>query len=114
MTTQTAAKHTPGPWGISHGGLPGDSGFSVVSRNADAENVKVTAECWPCTIVSEDHRRELFANARLIAAAPELLESLASCVEALDHIENTMGLRINPPTLDKAQAVIRKATGTNS
>lgn len=68
-----SVKHTPGPWGISHGGLPGDSGFSVVSRNAEAENVKVTAECWPCTIVSEDHRQELFANARLIAKAPELL-----------------------------------------
>lgn len=73
---ETPAKHTPGPWKMSHGGLPGDSGFSIASDNAEADNVKITAECWPCTIVSEDHRQELFANGRLIAAAPELLEAL--------------------------------------
>lgn len=75
MQTMTA-KHTPGPWKMSHGGLPGDSGFSIASDSAEADNVKITAECWPCTIVSEDHRQELFANGRLIAAAPELLEAL--------------------------------------
>lgn len=71
----TAVKHTPGPWKISHGCLPGDSGFSIGADNAAISgNVKITAECWPCTIVSEDHRQELFANASLIAAAPELLQ----------------------------------------
>jgi hypothetical protein len=84
METTTKAKHTPGPWKLSHGGLPGDSGFSIVSNNAEAENVKVTAECWPCTIVSEEHRQELFANARLIASAPELLEALTSLLAMVE------------------------------
>ncbi len=69
-------KHTPGPWKVAFGTIPGDSGFSIASDNSLAENVKITAECWPCTIVSEEHRKEIFANARLIAAAPELLKEL--------------------------------------
>lgn len=68
--------HTPGPWKVLHGCLPGDSGFSVGSNNAEAVNVKVTAECWPCTIVSEEHRQELFSNAKLIAASPDMLFAL--------------------------------------
>lgn len=69
-------KHTPGPWKVAFGTLPGDSGFSIASDNSLAENVKITAECWPCTIVSEEHRKEIFANAKLIAAAPDLLGAL--------------------------------------
>lgn len=41
---------------------------------------------------------------------PELLEALKNCVEALAHIES-MGMKVNPPTLDSARAAIKKATG---
>lgn len=75
-----SSKHTPGPWNIFHGGLKGDDGFSVGSDNIQAERVKVVAECWPCTIVDNQHRDELRANARLIAAAPELLEALQAII----------------------------------
>jgi hypothetical protein len=111
MQTTTKAKHTPGPWKLSHGGLPGDSGFSIVSNNAEAENVKVAAECWPCTIVSEDHRQELFANARLIAAAPELLESLRKAVARYEATLATCPHRDETrEELIAARAAIAKAT----
>ena len=83
-------EHTPGPWKIGHGCLPGDSGFSIVSDNVRAANVKVVAECWPCTIVSEEHRQEVFANARLIAAAPDLLKALT------EFVKNEGGIWGNP------------------
>lgn len=113
-------KHTPGPWKISHGGLPGDSGFSVASNNAQAENVKVTAECWPCTIVSEEHRQELFANARLIAAAPELLNALRALLATAKVIQSANeSLRQNgihaagfaDSLVTDAEAAIAKAMG---
>jgi len=70
------SKPTPGPWKISHGGFGTDDGFSIASNSIEAKNVKQVAECWPCAIVNDDHRRELAANARLIAAAPQLLAAL--------------------------------------
>lgn len=103
--------HTPGPWKIAHGCLPGDSGFSIESDNAMADRVKIVSECWPCTIVDEKHRQELFANARLIAAAPELLEALrlahSIVVDAIMH-----GMPITEKVADcrnKCVAVLAKA-----
>ena len=109
METTTKAKHTPGPWKLSHGGLPGDSGFSIVSNNAEAQDVKVTAECWPCTIVSEEHRQELFANARLIAAAPELLEALQELLRSYRDFLPERYLQ-DKGVATKAREIIAKAT----
>lgn len=98
--------HTPGPYKVSHGLLPGDSGWSIISNNALAKNVKVVAECWPATIVSEEHRRELFDNCRLFLASPELLEALEDIV-ARNEIQHWFNL-------DKARAAIAKARGGKS
>lgn len=47
---------------------------------------------------------EIFANARLIAAAPELLEALEDCARVIDpHADG--------PTLEIALTAIAKATG---
>lgn len=37
-----------------------------------------------------------------------LYEALKDCIEALTHIES-MGMRVNPPTLEKAKAALAKA-----
>ena len=105
---ETPAKHTPGPWKISHGAMDGDSGFSIASNSIQAENVKVVAECWPCTIVSEEHRQELFANARLIASAPELLESLEMMAE---YWQNGSPVCAGSEVAKDAIAAIAKARG---
>ena len=59
------AKHTPGPWHVA------DNGDDV--RDAEERNVflDVDRDEWP-------------ANARLIAAAPELLAALLNMVECFD------------------------------
>ena len=48
------------------------------------------------------------ANARLIAAAPEMAEALANMVEIVDFVERRYGGRINPPTVDNARALLAR------
>ena len=88
-----SAQHTPGPW--------------VVDRDASGNGISTTIESnrfWITGVIKfpgpgfSDE-----ANARLIAAAPELLEAL--CL-LLDRIESPDGL-----PMKKARAAIAKATG---
>ena len=91
------SKHTPGPWAAnkptqSNGRAEVYAGPMLV---AQAFNWMLDAEgdeqCW--------------ADARLIAAAPELLEALAAASVALSIGHNAL------IALDKARAAIAKATG---
>lgn len=100
-------KHTPGPWKISHGGFDSDDGFSVASNNDEAELIKLICDCWPCSIVNNDHRKELAANARLIAAAPDLVEALQAIVQHQESVGG--GLAVLSVTRKIAQDALDKA-----
>lgn len=70
-------KHTPGPWiRDPEGGLKGDV------RGA---NGRWVALCWGIGSTKnpyrDEYRAECDSNARLIAAAPELLESLELAID---------------------------------
>jgi hypothetical protein len=90
------AKHTPGPWGISGkeerdlGTL--SPGFLEISSAHDV--------CWIAKV--QIHTPEGEANARLIAAAPELLEALKAVVAIADR---------STDEFDRARAAIAKAEG---
>ena len=81
-------KPTPGPWHVANG----------VQIRGEREQI---AKVWMM------RGGEGNANARLIAAAPELLEALAEVVNAADG-ESWSQLG---PSLSKARAAIAKATG---
>ena len=81
------AKYTPGPWNIGHSTV-----VLMVSRG----------------VIGISHDEE-FANARLIAAAPDLLEALKDCVAVMDR--ELAGLKVIQPELSAARAAIAKATG---
>lgn len=83
----TANKHTPGPW---------HSGFTKFSQ-VFAENGALIARCNRLTSLTN-----LQANARLIAAAPELLEACLAARALTPDGTHTAGV------LDDA---IAKATG---
>lgn len=97
-------KHTPGPWevftgaGIPHPGIEG-SGISIVVFGAKGERDMGVLGRTP---------KQAIANARLIAAAPELLDALTAIIE--------IGKRdlTNPKYdsyFDTARDAIAKATG---
>jgi hypothetical protein len=93
--------HTPGPWSVAR---TGDLRLAVYGKS-NKHPISVFA------VGDTDDTEELpnaEANARLIAAAPELLEALC---EARDFIEN-----IGDPTFEtelqrKVRAAIAKAEG---
>jgi len=95
MTT----KHTPGPWYVGSGTYEGRNIYSVASVTDDEgftyQPIVASAEddgikCWD-------------ANARLIAAAPDLLEALQEMVRTF--------AKNHAPAVDVARAAIARATG---
>lgn len=90
--------HTPGPWDDC---APGDysdfNGHSIVILSAVSHRVAV--------VQGDD--KEAIANARLIAAAPGLLEALKAIIEEQDQNEGYCTCK----TYDAARAAIAKAEG---
>ena len=96
------SKHTTGPWHVSADGkiVYDEQGWAV----ADA------------TVFHGRHSGvdEAKANARLIAASTDLLESLQSILDAVvfDNGRAEIHLASNSPELSAARAAIAKATGS--
>lgn len=87
------SKHTKGPWiarQVGGAGFPGQIGYAI-DFNEDQEQV--------VDFVYEE------ADARLIAAAPELLEALKWVIE-----RNDAGQFIDGECMKSARAAIAKAT----
>ena len=90
-------KHTPGPWTISE-----DSGF-------DYGDTIYSIDCsdpW----VNLGINISRIEDARLMAAAPDLLEALEDYL-LQDEVAQGYGAGIGGEVQDKARAAIAKATG---
>lgn len=101
----TDLKHSPGPWRLADTDVVADAfGEEVLIAGVYAGGY---------TRGGNGNRERLEANARLIAAAPELLEALkailADCGETTmdGYVENS----IHSDEVNKARAAISKATG---
>ena len=91
--------HTPGPWNMQKR-EPGDKTI-FVSQPADGyHRLRAEIDCDDCDTETAE------ANARLIAAAPELLEACKLLIEVF----NRSGAS-DYPTVKKAAAAIAKAEG---
>ena len=102
----SAPKHTPGPWIIREGDF-GESEF-VITTEARQE-LGIVSICEINVYFDGDIGAEQKANARLIAAAPELLAALNEIAawgdgEAGPHMDE-------PGAACIARAAIAKATG---
>ena len=93
-------KHTPGPW-INHGRIPQNGGLPHSSVGAKTLLARVYSEAYG------DIKQEA-ANARLIAAAPDLLEALNAMLTHMGMDEDEW----SKPTFEQARAAIAKARGT--
>lgn len=104
------SKHTPGPWAFSRWDQFGDTRFYV----AQAEGAPYTpnysdAATLIAETVSIERVRIQEANARLIAAAPDLLHVLTEFKVASDKQDSTFD---GAAWLDRVDAAIAKATGS--
>ena len=113
-------KHTPGPWratiskgDLKHGGYP-DKCISFVI-DSDTRKLMAMGECWNTFSDDPNPFPEIEANARLIAAAPEMLDALKSLYEHCAMIHKTWGDGCNQKQADAAiiagHAAIAKAEG---
>lgn len=111
-----STKHTKGPWVWSDKfktfdnerntwSLLGEGGYGILSCDGDANSPQ-------CLGASGE------ANARLIAAAPELLEALKLVTDVYAAMRETLsskypadGWSAETMTIDAARAAIAKATG---
>jgi hypothetical protein len=101
------SKHTPGPWSVS----PPWMGFSVINGSDDKMVFAIAAG-------SPEEKRpddECEANARLIAAAPEMLEALKVLLDEYLSLVNSGDCGFWDAEKDgfviNARAVITKAEG---
>lgn len=109
MNNKLTVKYTPGPWAI---GGPDDA---YIFAGTDASEKRIAE------IVEDDldsgydycSTEEADANARLIAAAPEMLEALQVAETVLILLKHEVeGLRFNGKNvLPRVQTAIRKAKG---
>ena len=89
------AQHTPGPWVVD-----GKEVFSTVGGR------RRIAQVWNFDVGQATSD----ANARLISAAPEILQALQELLEDADNYADD-GVYPSPLTRSKARAAIAKATG---
>jgi len=88
--------HTPGPWGCAY-------------TSNYAHDYRITREDKTpllLTVIANDHSEQR-ANARLIAAAPDLLAALQLCERALEERD----AEAEEYAAKAARAAIAKATG---
>ena len=102
-------KHTKGPWKVF--------GTLVISQTEDMENRGNTVVCETrqpaASGLSEvfPNYDEDVANARLIAAAPELLEA---CIQSIKYLDQTGWYKSYPTKIAKLlKDVIKKAEGND-
>lgn len=103
-------KHTPGPWLTARNECH-IGGIATIHHCINNDWVEVWSDKW---FEGDGLTEEVMeANARLIAAAPDLLEALQECVSMLEQFcfsdancEGAVTAQVN-----EARNAIRKATG---
>ena len=90
------SKHTPAPWNV-------DKDYDIYAGDPkQGTRVDIATISW--------FRNQNFkANARLIAAAPELLEALEECLDAIDLCTPDAPEPLPNSIIGKARAAIAKA-----
>lgn len=98
-------QHTPGPWKIK--------GADIVGERYVCELFNWSVE--PCapqySEINAAFEAEHNANARLIAAGPELLEALKQATRELERIDGGDDANPSLEVIDIARAAIAKAEG---
>lgn len=92
-------KHTPGPWFVD-----GAKPWQIILRTEKTNMLRIAS-------ANTQFTRTYAANARLMAAAPELLEALKNATSVLKAFAGHVKDGIADVTLEQARAAIAKAEG---
>lgn len=104
--TNPATGHTPGPWETTCGVGRDGGALLVVQEGCNLKhhsNPQVV-----CEVLKYGGTRPTEANARLMAAAPEMYEQLKALLEVADDIKEVYGLG---STWKNIRALVAKAEG---
>lgn len=111
MNSTTQTQHTPGPW---HMGAGNGSG-SIFADEGRTRLEEGGTTLYPIATINHALGDEDEANARLIAAAPDLLAALEVAHECLDSIleptQDDDGNTIPNPLLEQIDAALARARG---
>ena len=116
----STSKHTPLPWKIVEREIMEDGSVypkHIVGGITEMQIALIESPAAAELFVNDPDWKHLrdsemsCANARLIAAAPELLEALKECLRCGDGYANCEESYLPPSVRDKARAAITKATG---
>lgn len=94
-----SAAHTPGPWK-----------FYDDSNDGKTNRIEIVAIGKTVARIYHSVPEEDLPNARLIAAAPELLEALAYALKDMEQVQEVACNRLSI-SIGLARAAIAKATG---
>lgn len=106
------AQHTPGPWRLDD--------YNTIRADRPNDDDAVPIATWTCSPLGLDHAGsctrpviwdEAVANARLIAAAPDLLEALELLCAKFDIFEGEPFHNCSDSPWAIARAAIAKAKG---
>ena len=95
MSADTFPTHTPGPW--------------FVTSQDDYPTGEVSADPMGVRTVVTTYGDDAKANARLIAAAPELAAALVDCVRTLRAVRTTQQTTLHDRTINAALQALTKA-----
>jgi hypothetical protein len=102
--------HTPGPWRTEYD-LSGDLRIAGPDMGRAGSAYIATPHYWQSASENEQTRRlRMEADARLIAAAPDLLAALNKAREDLDWMLNNRQF-LNPEVFDYIDAALAKVEG---
>jgi len=99
--------HTPGPWVYEW--CNGAYSDGIVTSQSNSIAIVMGGNYGEWRDAPDNGDAEFEANARLIAAAPELLEACKNLVGHADWV--ALNFRIDYAHLDEARAAIAKAEG---
>lgn len=104
--------HTPGPW--SEPAEYGGGGLEITGNGRSICIIPPKRVLDGARVVETTFRDLAIEDARLIAAAPDLLVALTKLLPILEAVRYTAGLSGNQiERMKAARAAIARATGTN-
>ena len=104
------SKHTPGPWySDSKGNIWRNHPSDLYENGGGIAGDRPLGTAYVGWHGKGEQGYPINANARLIAAAPEILEALREIAELADKVDSWQSFP--PEPIQKAYAAIAKATG---